>query len=83
MVSSENIIYIFEYICVPLYGLSLLFAYIIHAYMYTYTHIYVHINVHVAINEKVYKFKGNGEAYMGEFRRGKKRQNVIIKIKFQ
>lgn len=44
---------------------------------------YIHINVHVTINEEVYKFKENGEGYMGEFRRGKERQNVIIKIKFQ
>lgn len=32
--------------------------------------------------EKVCKFKENGEGYMREFRRGKERQNGIIKIKF-
>lgn len=44
---------------------------------------YILINVHVTINEKVCQFKENGEGYMGELRREKERQNVIIKIKFQ
>lgn len=59
------------------------FLIMIYTHTCIHTYMYVHINAHVTINEKVYQFKENREGYMGELKRGKERQNVIIKIKFQ